>query len=393
MGVPTNSTLPVTVWMNMPSFYQSDLFRALAADGQVDLRVIFAADVSEDRAKLGWSRDATGFEHHFLDKQKAVVEAWRIAGLQRERVHIFNGTGSVPAIGIALLRLALAKSKMAIYSEAPERLKVIPPLPTPKWKAGMQAVFKRLVVPNLAGAFAVSKTARDYFLSLGVRDEHIYRFGYFRSAATHVSFTPPHNEDEIEVIYVGSFEERKRLDLLLDAMSPFFAQYSGLRLSLIGDGDLRDSLQRQVDDLGIVGRVRFEGVLPATQILARIARAGLLVLPSRSEGWGLVVNEALSVGVPVVLSSACGARELIRHEVNGYVFASGDAASLQACLRDFLKSKENRLQLRRAAAAAGDTISTENVAPYFVECLRHMLGSGDGQKPVPPWMKADHKKP
>lgn len=369
----------------MPSFYQSDLFRALAADGQIELRVIFAADISEDRAKLGWSRDATGYEHRFLDKQKGVAEAWRIAGAQGERLHVLNGTGSVPAIGVALLRLALAGSKFVIYSEPPERYKVTPPLPTPKWKAAMHTVFKRLIAPNLAGAFAVSRAASDYFAGLGVSDETIYRFGYFRAAASPVSFTRPRTEDEIEVIYAGRFVELKRLDLLFDAMLPLFAEHDGLRLTLIGDGELREALQRRTDDLGIAGRVRFEGVLPTAQIPARIASADLLVLPSRGEGWGMVVNEALSVGVPVLLSDTCGAAELIQHEVNGYVFASGDEKSLQSCLRLFLESKDNWAQLRQRAKRTGDAISTESVAPYFVECLRHLLDKRNRRKPAPPW--------
>lgn len=369
----------------MPSFYQSDLFRSLAADGQVELRVIFAADVSEDRAKLGWSRDSSGYEHHFLDKRKGIAEAWRIAGAQRGRLHILNGTGSVPAIGVALLRLALAKSNIVIYSEPPERYKVTPPLPTPKWKAAMHTVFKRMIAPNLAGAFAVSGAARDYFSGLGVSDETIYRFGYFRAAASPHGFTRPRHEDEIEVIYAGRFVELKRLDLLLDAMLPLFAEHDGLRLTLIGDGELRDCLQRQIDGLGIAGRVRFEGVLPTAQIPARIASADLLVLPSRGEGWGMVVNEALSVGVPVLLSDTCGAAELIQHEVNGYVFATGDVKSLHSCLRLFLESKDKWAQLRQAAKETGDAISTESVAPYFVECLRHLLDKRNRGKPVPPW--------
>ena len=62
---------------------------------------------------------------------------------------------------------------------------------------------------------------------------------------------------------------------------------------------------------------------------ACIAAADLLALPSRWDGWGLVVNEALAVGVPVIASNACGASDLIRQDVNGYVFTSEDAASLR----------------------------------------------------------------
>ena len=113
--------------------------------------------------------------------------------------------------------------------------------------------------------------------------------------------------------------------------------------------------------------------------------AHALILPSRFDGWGVVVNEALSVGVPVIVSDTCGAADLVHHGENGYVFVSQNSESLRTCLKNFLAQDENkRLEMRRAARATGESISTKVVAPYLVQCLQHMLGQ-ISDKPLAPW--------
>ena len=111
----------------------------------------------------------------------------------------------------------------------------------------------------------------------------------------------------------------------------------------------------------------------------------MLVLPSRWDGWGMVVNEAFSVGVPVIVSDHCGAADLVRSGVNGYVFRSGDASDLHHCLSDFLDKKSDWPRFRANAAETGGRISVEEVAPYLIRCLRHMTGSLD-ERPSPPWV-------
>ncbi|RYZ76232.1 MAG: hypothetical protein EOP06_31530, partial [Proteobacteria bacterium] len=67
--------LPLTIWMNMPSFYQNDLFAALASTGKVDLKVIFARDLPEERRSLGWKSEIEGYEAHFLNPEHPLRDA------------------------------------------------------------------------------------------------------------------------------------------------------------------------------------------------------------------------------------------------------------------------------------------------------------------------------
>ncbi len=372
--------LPVTVWMNYPSFYQGDLYRELVSSGEVDIEVVFAKNLTPDRLELGWQDDLAGYPHRFIDR--SISAAVRLARSQRDRIHIVNGLWAEPSFAAALLTLALSGSAYAIYSEAPD--------PWQHRSAGkrlLQTSFGKTLVGRAVGVLPVSSLAVDFYKRLGVPDKAIYPFGYFRSGERWVSRST-HSDDraKIEIIFAGQIVYRKGLDLLIDATKPLFEQHGNLFLTIIGTGEMKSKLQDQAEACGLTDRILFEGVIPPEKIPARLAKADLLVLPSRWDGWGVVVNEAFSVGLPVIVSDSCGASDLVNSDLNGYVFRSGDADDLRACLSSFLSRKAFWPHLRAGSLETGAKISTEEAAPYLIECIRHMMGLRS-QQPAPPWMR------
>jgi glycosyltransferase involved in cell wall biosynthesis len=249
----------------------------------------------------------------------------------------------------------------------------------------LRAPFGRLVAPRAIGSLAVSHFATDFLERLGFPRASIYPFGYFRAMPNITGSEVPNLNRHTEIVYVGELSPRKGTDLLLEAMWPLYAQHDDVSLAIIGDGPMMDELRTGVVAHGAMRRVTVEGSLRADQILPRLTRADLLVLPSRWDGWGMVVNEALAVGVPVIVSDRCGAADLVKHGINGYVFPSGQVSALRECLASFLQNRSVWPRLRSAAALTGRKISTELVAPYLVQCLRHMTG-GRNPRPSAPWL-------
>lgn len=362
----------------MPSFYQGDLFRDLLATGEVDLEVIFARNLSVDRLQLGWEEDLSGFVHHFLDKKHPIGDAMRRAWGQRRRFHVVNGIWAEPAFAAALTALMSAGSAFAIYSEATN-----PNKQRTKRRQLTQQMFGKIVVGKAAGLLPVSHLASDFFKTLGAPVDKLYPFGYFRSAPVLAAGSDGFKkQDTIEVVFVGQLVHRKGVDFLIEAMQPLFSDYANLLLTIIGEGSERPQLEQQA--AAISPRITFAGKLSSDTIPARLAVADIVILPSRWDGWGLVVNEALSVGVPVIISDQCGASDVIRSNVNGHVVPSEDMGALRGYLRRFLDSPKERETLRAGAKATGENISTEAVAPYLVQCLRRML-NGSPARPSAPW--------
>ena len=374
--------LPLTVWMNMPSFYQDDLFTHLAESGEVELRVVFAKALTKDRVRLGWNAGRQQYEHRTLKRRFALVEAARLARRERDRLHIVNGIWAEPAFAAALATLNRMSSRFVIYSEAPEVA-----CPRPAIKRRLRAALGQSSVRRAAGVLAVSHFAMDFYRELGCAEDRLYPFGYFRAAPHSFAVSQSTEAARTEIIFAGQLIHRKGVDVLLNALRPLFAEYSDLHLRLIGEGETRAALSAQVDACGFRRHVTFAGAMSADDASARIAAADLLVLPSRWDGWGMVVNEALAVGVPVVASDACGASDLIRHGANGYVFASGDADSLRDCLREFCnQSHGERLAMRRAARATGEAVAADRAARYLIDCLKHLTGATT-HRPRAPWLE------
>lgn len=162
-------------------------------------------------------------------------------------------------------------------------------------------------------------------------------------------------------VFVGRFVEKKDPRTLIRAFARYAneAGQGARRLVMVGDGPLMPQLRDDAKALGVAGLVDFPGFLGASQVACQLGRALALILPSREEQWGLVVNEALAVGLPVVASSAVGATDmLVREGVNGYIVAPGDVGALAQAMEE-LSSGHDKWQAMAAASLArahfGDT--------------------------------------
>ncbi|MFN7171675.1 MAG: glycosyltransferase [Fimbriimonadaceae bacterium] len=132
--------------------------------------------------------------------------------------------------------------------------------------------------------------------------------------------------DEFILLYVGRIDREKNLETLLRAAKMVFSEFANTRLWLVGDGHYRSEVKQMVNALGIGDRVRFFGAVPRKDIDSYYAAADLFVFPSYSETQGLVVREAISHGLPVVLIQGGGASESITHGETGYLVRNDPAA-------------------------------------------------------------------
>lgn len=133
-------------------------------------------------------------------------------------------------------------------------------------------------------------------------------------------------------LYVGRFDEKKNVSRLLQAYAQYVRMATVARawpLVLCGSGPLEDRLRQEARDLGLA-QVIFAGFKQIDELPLYYALARCLVVPSsHSEQWGLVVNEAMAAGLPVLVSQTCGcAPDLVQEGVNGYTFNPYDTQEL-----------------------------------------------------------------
>ena len=116
-----------------------------------------------------------------------------------------------------------------------------------------------------------------------------------------------------------------------------------------------------------------------------MTKADCLVLPSRHDGWGAVVSEALMAGTPVICSDTCGSAGVVRSSGYGDVFASGDLESLLSSLKIIMSKGHLPSVERRGLANWAKSLGAEAGAEYLMEIFDHM--DGCTQRPLPPWQK------
>jgi glycosyltransferase involved in cell wall biosynthesis len=152
---------------------------------------------------------------------------------------------------------------------------------------------------------------------------------------------------------IASLTPEKGLDLLLQALPGLAARHPQLGLCLVGDGPLREALQVQVRALGLEARVHFSGNAPDVRPYLRAF--DLLVVPSRREGQGRVLMEAMALGRPVVAAQVGGIPELVRHGHNGWLVPPEDPVVLGQAIAALLDNPP----LRAALAQEGRTQAQE----------------------------------
>ncbi len=139
---------------------------------------------------------------------------------------------------------------------------------------------------------AIGRHGPPWFRSVGYRRERVFPFAYFLPPPAEVETQRP-SAAQLRIAYVGRLIEKKGVQFLLPAVR---ALGRPARLTLIGDGELRERLVAQANESGV--DTEFCGVLPIEQVQRRMLDFDVLVLPSisKDDGWGAVVSEALMGG-------------------------------------------------------------------------------------------------
>lgn len=152
--------------------------------------------------------------------------------------------------------------------------------------------------------------------------------------------------DSIVALMVAFMIERKGHIYLLKALEQLGAEGGALRLLLVGDGPLEDSLRKFVRDAGLESRVAFAGY--REDIPRLLAGADIYVLPSLSEGMPRSILEAMAMELPVIASDIRGCRELVLTGETGLLVPPADAGALAEALRRLAGNAEQRQRMGKA---------------------------------------------
>ncbi|MEM8598287.1 MAG: glycosyltransferase family 4 protein [Bacteroidota bacterium] len=337
-----------------PIQYHAPLYRALAE--HLDLQVYFAhQQTAQGQADAGfgvafdWDVPLLdGYQHRFLDNVAKApgTESFRgcdtpeIAGIiEYERFDAFLVNGwNTRSFWQAMRACWRTGTPLIVRGDSQ--------LNTPRrwWLRAAKEVVYRAFIPRFDAYLTVGTRAREYYLHYGARPERMFFVPHFvdndffaaraeqarRNRAALRERYALHPERPI-ALFVGKFIPVKRPLDFVEALARLSHRMPGVQGVMVGEGPMRPEIEAACERAG--APISLLGFFNQSEMPEAYALADALVLPSETETWGLVVNEAMACGLSAVVSDAVGcAPDLIEPGLTGYSFPVGDVAALATML-------------------------------------------------------------
>ena len=211
---------------------------------------------------------------------------------------------------------------------------------------------------------AIGSANRDYYRALGVPQKKIYDVPYTVDNDRFIAAAQLTEQERADVrrhfglsldqpvvLYASKFMPRKHPDDVVRAMKVLRGEGVRASLLLVGTGEMEGELRALVAESGLEG-VIFGGFVNQAELPRVYAASDIFVLPAENEPWGLIVNEVMCAGLPVVVAGEVGCvPDLVHDGENGYLMRAGDVASLADALRRMLSSDALRREMGRKSLA------------------------------------------
>lgn len=357
-----------------PIQYYSPWFRYLAAHSGCEIRVFYLWDFGVTQQKdagfgaaIQWDVPLLeGYEHEFVPNESGRPGTGSFGGISnptlRERVLAWNPDAVLlMAYNFAgLLRFIFQWPRKAIpllFRGDSHRL-----IPRRGFKESLRRLFIQTVFRRFAAVLSVGKANRAYFLHHGVPADRIFSSPHCVDNERFISSRPEAEadarewrvelgipEDQAVLLFVGKFQEIKRTTDLLEAFLE--AKVDKVVLLLVGSGEQEGVLRSRAEGNPSVFFASFQNQkkMPRT-----LAAADIIALPSISESWGLIINEAFCLARPAIVSTHVGcAQDLIEPGETGLIFPAGDVPALSRAISEAFS---DRARLRQWGDAAFNRI-------------------------------------
>jgi glycosyltransferase involved in cell wall biosynthesis len=177
--------------------------------------------------------------------------------------------------------------------------------------------------------------------------------------------------DAFVIAGVGRLVPIKGFDLLVEALPAVAAALPATRALLVGGGPLRGALEARAAALGVADRVRITG--PTQDVVGALAAADVLVAPSRNEGMGRAIVEAMALGVPPVATTVGGIPAVVEDGVSGRLVPPEDAPALARALIELGRDPAPRAKLGEAARRRAELFSSEEAGRRLLALYEEML--------------------
>ena len=371
--------MKITIVTNIPTPNQNAFFKHLGSRSDIDLHVVYAG-VSEPNRDWVWTSDDFSYSHEMPWR---LPLAGRFGGKHTNPSILLNrsvweadaviiGGWSFPTVlAAALMRIAARRAWFYWI----ENFAYDPAASNPSFRV------KRWLLNQAQGVLCIDSRCESNVLSAGVSPKLVDRFPYvtdsasiaFQTAELRSDGDHVRPESELRVLFVGRLTNQKGVGYAIDALGELSDLGHKIGLTVVGSGPVEKNLREQSEKYNLL-HVDFEGFIQPGMLPRYYASSDIAVVPSIStDGWALVVNEALAAGLPVVTTTAVGASDVIENGVSGYVVEPGDVGALVEAFKQVIEAPAHLDRMKRAAAVLGASLDASQQAEKLLGFVRRRL--------------------
>ena len=353
--------MKVFVLTDIPSPYQVEFFNQIESRGVCELQVGYLRGHDPERQ---WKPAPLDHDSLELDSSSVALSKFRDTARRADLV-VFNYYRNAYAEELIEQRAKTAKP-WCFWGERPGLRK--PQFAGAwfrKWK--LKALHQSDAPIWGIGEFAVEQYRNEF----GAK--RVYQnLPYFSNLDRFARGRQPDRPRRV-FLFAGSFIERKGIDLLSRVFVRLAREFPNVRLKIAGAGRLAGAITRTLQP--VRERVEFAGFKDWTELPDLYASADVLCVPSRYDGWGLVVPEGLAAGLPVIATDRMGAAlEFVRTGANGWLIPAGDEDRIFSAMREAaLLSEEALAELGRRARESVNEHTLAHGVERFVRYAREAV--------------------
>lgn len=367
-----------------PAPYKVDLWNAFATCKECRVEVLYTntKDISKDAGHNYQELPHSQFSYRvltghsmFATAKKMVVVSRAIASSDINAVYIAGYVNAAPLA--AIITCILFKKPFFIHSDVFNNQCPMPPLSFAKgW---LRSLIRRVVFKHASAILVCGKLGAESALAAGCSQDKVVDFPYVVDRQRLLEDDPEMVPKELlhdlkdgksTIYFSGRMIDRKGLATTLEAVAKLESSASLLDenmnwvIWIAGDGPLLHQYKDQALMLGINHRVRFLGFVQMHLHSWMLRHADIILVPSLADSWGIVVDEGMQLGKPVIASLGVGsAVDRIISGENGMLFSPGNTEELVDQIVCLLSSKELQVKLSSSALTYSQNYSpSHNVA-------------------------------
>jgi glycosyltransferase involved in cell wall biosynthesis len=382
--------MKIISWQSLLTDHQYFTWQAMQQRGH-EISFILARVNDESREKQGWTiSQSDEIPCTILPNKGWWNTGKKIIQDNKDAIHIFGGFWADKRFFPLILYSSFINIKTAVMNESYSEVQtgyLNEGKKLSNWcKTKLRPILyfvaimasKLVSKKNKICLLAIGSNAQKQFFQAGLKKEQIFPWGYFvpsKSKRLKSKVRP----SILQLIFIGNLLSIKGLDLVIQATNEINKEKKGsITLEIFGYGDPTKWIS--TSSIGI----SYKGIIPFGHSQEIVKNYDYLILPSRHDGWGVVVNEALLQGVPVILSDRVGAKALVEKSGAGLLFESENVDELKQLLLSLASNPHKQAQYAEKAAQMAEKITPSAAAIYLEEILNYFYFS-KGQRPTPNW--------